>query len=99
MGSYFYLVVMEVISVFLGKSHCNILIKCILVAGTLSDLWAYNISLGNWTLKGGTNSINSQGSFPASVGQVGVPPSRTSQPASCTSDNGLLYLFGGHTSN
>lgn len=60
-----------------------------------NDLWSFDISLGMWRLRGGTNTPNSPGMFPNHVGdEGGWPPSRY-RTVSWTSDDGLLFLFGG----
>ncbi len=64
-------------------------------AGIKNDLWSFNISLGNWTLRGGYNSFNSSGISPDSMGEGGWPSSRYGS-AYWSSDDGLLFLFGGY---
>ncbi len=61
-----------------------------------NDLWKYNLSSGNWTWIGGSNTINQSGSY----GTLGVP-STTNIPGARIGGNtwvdnsGLFWLFGG----
>jgi len=61
-----------------------------------NDLWKYNLSSGNWTWVGGSNTINQVSTY----GTLGVPAS-TNMPSSraggitWTDNNGHLWLLNG----
>ncbi len=70
-----------------------IYIEDVVVSRFYNDLWSFNIASSSWNWRGGTNN-NSTGIFPAHIGEVGIPHARFAS-ASWTSDDGLLFLFGG----
>ncbi len=66
------------------------------IAGSLNDLWRYNIAMNQWTWMSGNKSINVTGSY----GTKGVmssgnyPGARLGQ-IGWTDNNGNLWMFGG----
>ena len=67
-----------------------------ITAGSLNDLWKYNITNNQWTWVGGSNSINESGSY----GTKGVTNSLNSPGARLgqigwTDESGNLWMFGG----
>ncbi len=91
------LVECQVVSLTKGVSF-SVYILHIDTGSVLSDIWSFNISLGNWTLWGG-NSSTSPGIYLNQIGEEGGwPPSRFGS-ATWTSDDGLLFLFGGVSGN
>ena len=62
-------------------------------AGTLDDLWTYNLTTGLWTWVSGSNAGNVSGSYGSGVGN-GVPGSREAG-AAWRDSAGNLWMFGG----
>ncbi len=58
------------------------------VAQFLRDLWSFNFASGNWIFRGSLAATYNQ------VGSEGWPASRLG-PVTWTSNDGLLFLFGG----
>jgi N-acetylneuraminic acid mutarotase len=71
--------------------------------GILNDLWEFNLSTGEWTWKGGGNSLGSYDgvNFQSGVYQTWMTPSNGNFPGgrqlatSWTDKSGNLWLFGG----
>ncbi len=93
--SYIYLVELKVIHSLFG-------IMLICMKGSppivVNDLWSFNISAKQWTLKGGTNT-SSPGIYPDHVGIEGGWPAGRAGAVTWTSNDGLLFLFGGSAGN
>lgn len=64
--------------------------------GHLNDMWKYNLSSGNWTWMGGSNSINQFGNYGTinTSSPTNIPGSRFAS-AAWTDPAGNLWLFGG----
>jgi N-acetylneuraminic acid mutarotase len=60
----------------------------------LSDLWQFKVADLTWLLKSGTPNINQNPTYPTLVGGTGQPGGLHS--ASATSNNNVIYLFGGY---
>lgn len=63
-------------------------------AGDYNDMWSFNISSGNWTWRGGSNTSNPNAIFPAQVGGVGWPSGLQLANFACISTN--MFVFGGY---
>jgi N-acetylneuraminic acid mutarotase len=63
--------------------------------GYLNDLWEYSVSSNQWTWKGGSNTVNSNGNFGALnvAAATNVPSARGF--STVQNINGEVWLFGG----
>lgn len=68
------------------------------VAGSLNDLWKYNITTNQWTWVNGNNSTDATGSYGSKgvLNSNNVPSARLGQ-IGWVDTNGNLWMFGGST--
>jgi N-acetylneuraminic acid mutarotase len=64
-------------------------------SGHLSDLWQYSPAMQTWTWIGGSKTTFPDPVFPASPGEVGMPPARYAG-SGWVDGEGNLWLFGGY---
>ncbi len=62
----------------------------------MNDIWSFNISSGKWAWVNlpGSNDVNSEGNFPANVGDTGLPRARCDYAYWISLDQ-ELFIFGG----
>lgn len=68
-------------------------------SGNFNDLWKFNVGTNEWTWVTGSNVLGEVGTYGAQGSPLPVTPSPVgrSSPASCTTSDGTMWLFGGNS--